>query len=54
MINGTGAAGIAIALQLIEFGAKNIIMCDTSGIIYQGRNENMNEFKNMIASKTNQ
>ncbi len=53
VINGTGAAGIGIASLLISSGINNIIMCDTAGIIYKGRKENMNEFKTEIAEKTN-
>ncbi|MCL4383336.1 MAG: NADP-dependent malic enzyme [Candidatus Micrarchaeaceae archaeon] len=54
VINGSGAAGLGIANILINSGIKNIIMCDTSGIIYKGRKENMNEFKKEISEKTNQ
>ncbi len=36
VINGAGAAGIAIAKHLIGFHAKNVILCDKDGIIYQG------------------
>lgn len=53
VINGTGAAGIGISKLLINSGVKNIIMCDTSGIIYNKRKENMNEFKEYISHKTN-
>ncbi len=53
VINGTGAAGIGIASLLISSGINNIVMCDTAGIIYKGRKENMNEFKTEIAEKTN-
>ncbi len=53
VINGTGAAGIGISKLLINSGFKNIIMCDTSGIIYNKRKQNMNEFKEYISQKTN-
>ena len=39
VINGAGAAGIAIAKFLIELGVKNIIMCDKFGIICRGDEE---------------
>jgi len=53
VISGAGAAGIATANLLLKYGFKNIIMCDTRGIIYRGRKENMNEYKIEISYKTN-
>lgn len=53
IINGSGAAGVAIAKLLLAYGAVNIIMCDTKGAIFQGRTENMNASKQEIASLTN-
>ncbi|HIH31773.1 TPA: NAD-dependent malic enzyme [Candidatus Woesearchaeota archaeon] len=53
IINGVGAAGIAIAKLLLNYGAKNIIMVDTLGAIYDGRTENMNPMKLEIAKITN-
>ena len=52
VINGAGAAGIAIAKLLIAFGVKSIIICDSHGCIYKGR-ENLNEAKKDIAEETN-
>lgn len=52
VINGAGAAGIAIAKLIMAFGVKNIIMCDSHGCIYSGR-ENLNEAKEAIAKETN-
>lgn len=37
VITGVGAAGITACKLLIKHGAKNIIMLDTKGIIYEGR-----------------
>lgn len=37
VINGAGAAGTAIAKMLMNHGAKNLIVCDSKGIIYKGR-----------------
>ena len=54
VLNGAGAAGIA-CLELIKaMGAKhdNCIMCDTKGVIYQGRTEGMNQWKSAHAAKT--
>ena len=54
VLNGAGAAGIA-CLELIKvMGAKHdhCIMCDTKGVIYQGRSEGMNQWKSAHAAKT--
>ena len=53
VLNGAGAAGIAIAKLLIEMGAENLIMCDTKGVIYKGRPNGMNAMKEMISELTN-
>lgn len=53
VINGTGAAGVAIAKFLINAGVKDILMCDSKGIIYKGRQQNMNFVKEEIAMITN-
>ena len=54
VFNGAGAAAVAIAKFLISAGAKNIIICDSKGIIYEGRKENMNSAKEEMAKVTNQ
>lgn len=51
--SGAGAAGIAIIKLLISMGLRNVIMCDRTGAIYQGR-ENLNPAKEEIAAITNQ
>ncbi|MEQ3748406.1 MAG: NADP-dependent malic enzyme [Celeribacter sp.] len=54
VLNGAGAAGIA-CLELIKaMGARNenCIMCDTKGVIYQGRQEGMNQWKSAHAVVT--
>ncbi len=53
IVNGAGAAGIAVTKMLLNYGAKNIILSDTSGAIYKGRKENMNSAKEEIATATN-
>lgn len=53
VINGAGAAGIAILRLLIQMGYTNVLMCDTKGIIYEGRAEGMNPIKDGIAHLTN-
>lgn len=52
VINGSGAAGIAIAYMMLNLGVKNILICDSKGIIYRG-NEKNNWIKKEIAEKTN-
>jgi malate dehydrogenase (oxaloacetate-decarboxylating) len=52
IINGAGAAGIAITKMLLSYGAKHIILCDSKGTIFQER-KNLNKFKEEIAKKTN-
>lgn len=53
VINGAGAAGIAITTMLITLGVDNIIVCDREGIIHQGRQKGMNVIKERIAQRTN-
>lgn len=53
VINGAGAAGVAITNLLIRMGVEYIIMCDTMGVIYEGRSYGMNEIKKSIAKLTN-
>jgi malate dehydrogenase (oxaloacetate-decarboxylating)(NADP+) len=54
VLNGAGAAGIACLELLKSMGAKhdNCIMCDTKGVIYQGRTEGMNQWKSAHAART--
>ncbi len=52
VINGAGAAGIAIVKLLLAYGIKNIIICDSRGIIYNGRKK-LNSEKKEIAKQTN-
>jgi malate dehydrogenase (oxaloacetate-decarboxylating)(NADP+) len=51
VLNGAGAAGIACLELLKSMGARNdnCIMCDTKGVIYQGRTEGMNQWKSAHA-----
>jgi malate dehydrogenase (oxaloacetate-decarboxylating)(NADP+) len=54
VLNGAGAAGIACLELIKSMGAKhdNCIMCDTKGVIYQGRTEGMNQWKSAHGAKT--
>lgn len=52
--NGAGAAAIA-CIELIKsmgFAPENVTLCDTKGVIYQGRTEGMNQWKSAHAVKT--
>ena len=52
--NGAGAAGIACMKLLLEYGAvpEKMFVCDTKGVIYKGRAEGMNEYKEELANPT--
>ena len=54
VLNGAGAAGIACIELLKRMGARheNCIICDTKGVVYQGRTEGMNQWKSAHAIKT--
>jgi len=52
VISGAGAAGIAITKLLLKAGAKNIILLDSKGIIYNER-ESLNNYKKEISKLTN-
>jgi malate dehydrogenase (oxaloacetate-decarboxylating) len=53
VLSGVGAAGIATARILAASGARTVIACDRAGAIYAGRTENMNPYKERLASMTN-
>ncbi len=53
VINGAGAAGLAVAQMLLDYGFADITVCDRSGAIYEGREEGMNDAKRDIAARTN-
>ena len=54
VVNGAGASAIACANLAISLGLKpeNLIMCDTKGVIYKGRVEGMNKYKERFAADT--
>ncbi|WP_133485238.1 NADP-dependent malic enzyme [Aliiroseovarius marinus] len=54
VLNGAGAAGIACIELIKAMGAKhdNCIVCDTKGVIYQGRTDGMNQWKSAHAANT--
>ncbi|WP_226386338.1 NADP-dependent malic enzyme [Staphylococcus sp. Marseille-Q1834] len=53
VLNGAGAAGIAIVKLLDAYGVRNMVMCDSKGAIYEGRSHGMNETKEYVAKFTN-
>lgn len=53
VLNGAGAAGIAIVKLLYSYGVRDMIMCDSKGAIYEGRQHGMNDTKAYVASWTN-
>ena len=53
VLNGSSAAGIAIVKLLHAYGVNNMIMCDSKGAIYSGRNFGMNDTKTYVAKWTN-
>ncbi|MEZ5720880.1 MAG: NADP-dependent malic enzyme [Paracoccaceae bacterium] len=54
VLNGAGAAGIACIELVKSMGVKhdNCIICDTKGVVYQGREAGMNQWKSAHAIKT--
>jgi len=52
--NGAGAAGIACLdiVKAMGFAPENVVLCDTKGVIYEGRTEGMNQWKSAHAAKT--
>lgn len=54
VFSGAGAAAIACGLLFLNMGVKpeNLIMCDSKGVIYKGRTDGMNKYKEMFANDT--
>src|SRR3712207_4475530 len=54
VVNGAGAAGIASIelLKAMGFAPNNVILCDTKGVVYRGRQEGMNQWKSAHAADT--
>lgn len=53
VINGSGAAGVAIAKIILNVGVRDMLMVDRTGIIYKGREKGMNWAKEELAEVTN-
>src|SRR6185369_14678773 len=54
VINGAGASAISCAEHYIRLGVRreNILMCDTKGVLYKGRQQGMNPYKQRFAAET--
>jgi malate dehydrogenase (oxaloacetate-decarboxylating) len=52
VVSGAGAAGVAVTKLLMSMGLRNVILCDSKGAIYEGR-EGLNPFKQQMASLSN-
>jgi malate dehydrogenase (oxaloacetate-decarboxylating)(NADP+) len=54
VVNGAGAAGFACAEHYVRLGVKreNVILCDTKGVVYKGRTQGMNPYKERFAIDT--
>jgi malate dehydrogenase (oxaloacetate-decarboxylating)(NADP+) len=54
VVNGAGAAAIACAQMYVNLGVKkeNLIMCDSKGVVFKGRAEGMNKYKERFANET--
>ncbi len=54
VMNGAGASGLAIAQLIVNLGVKkeNLILCDTNGVIYKGREKGMNKYKEKFATES--
>jgi malate dehydrogenase (oxaloacetate-decarboxylating) len=53
VVNGAGAAGIAVTKLLLYMGVGDLILCDSKGAIYEGRPYGMNDIKESLAKLTN-
>lgn len=52
VINGAGAAGIAVAKLLLQYGFQHLVLCDSQGAIHPGR-QDLNEEKEALVKLTN-
>ena len=52
VVNGAGAASISCTELAKALGVREVVMCDSKGVIYQGRTEGMNQWKSAHAAST--
>ncbi len=53
VISGAGASGLSIAHLLLKAGFRDLILCDRTGILYEGRPHGMNPYKERMVRRTN-
>ncbi len=53
VVNGAGAAALAVTKLLLDAGAVNVVVCDRTGALYRGRRKGMNPYKAEVAARTN-
>ncbi|MBI5017804.1 MAG: NADP-dependent malic enzyme [Deltaproteobacteria bacterium] len=53
VVNGAGAAALAVTRLLVDAGARDVVVCDRTGALYRGRKAGMNRYKADIAARTN-
>jgi len=53
VVNGAGAAGLAVARLLLRLGVRDLIVCDRRGVLHAERREGMNPYKLAVAALTN-
>ena len=53
VVNGAGAGATSVSKLLLNYGVKNLILCDRTGSIFNGRTEGINPFKQEMAEITN-
>ena len=53
VVNGAGSAGMAVTKLLMKSGVKDVILCDRTGAIFNGRTQGMSRYKQEIAEITN-
>ena len=53
VINGAGAAALAVTRLLLDAGARDAVVCDRTGALFQGRKNGMNPYKEEIAARSN-
>jgi malate dehydrogenase (oxaloacetate-decarboxylating)(NADP+) len=54
VMNGAGASSVSCAKIFVSLGVnrENLVMCDSNGVIYKGRKEGMNKYKELFATTT--
>jgi len=53
VVNGAGAASLAVTKLLLDAGARDVVVCDRTGAIYRGRKKGMNPYKDEVAVRSN-